>query len=312
MTLPDFIGIGAQKAGTSWLARNLAAHPQIWVPPLKELHFFDRPPNWRDPIRRYVDSDADGVPSRGSAWDLRYDRHPRDRAWYEALFEPAPGQVCGEVTPGYAALDDSDVDRVARLLPAARVLFFLRNPIERTWSQTMMYLHRYGLDRDRVGGARLRELFRLPRVVRLSDYPRTLREWSARYPPERIFVGFFDEIASAPRRSFRGPSPSSGSSRRSPRRTPTPASTSARGASSRWPRPPTSPACTARSSTSSTPPSAGTRRSGATAPTGSSTARSIVAAGSCSRSRARRLGRSLAAGGGVEGVRSAPLAASAH
>lgn len=38
---PDFLVIGAQKAGTSWLYRNLKYHKQVWLPPVKELHYFD-------------------------------------------------------------------------------------------------------------------------------------------------------------------------------------------------------------------------------------------------------------------------------
>ncbi|MFL5992247.1 MAG: hypothetical protein ACJ73W_09685, partial [Rubrobacteraceae bacterium] len=41
MTFPEYIGIGAQKAGTTWLHRNLQAHPGIWMPREKELHYFD-------------------------------------------------------------------------------------------------------------------------------------------------------------------------------------------------------------------------------------------------------------------------------
>ena len=41
---PDFIGIGAQKGGTSWLHTNLEKHPQIWLPPMKELHYLDQGP----------------------------------------------------------------------------------------------------------------------------------------------------------------------------------------------------------------------------------------------------------------------------
>ncbi len=40
---PRFLVIGAQKAGTTWLDRNLRTHPQIWVPPEKEIHYFDLP-----------------------------------------------------------------------------------------------------------------------------------------------------------------------------------------------------------------------------------------------------------------------------
>ncbi len=38
---PDFLCIGAQRSGTTWLHHNLRQHPEIWMPPLKELHYFD-------------------------------------------------------------------------------------------------------------------------------------------------------------------------------------------------------------------------------------------------------------------------------
>ena len=41
LPLPDFLGIGAQKAGTTWLWENLRRHPEIFVPDKKELHYFD-------------------------------------------------------------------------------------------------------------------------------------------------------------------------------------------------------------------------------------------------------------------------------
>jgi len=43
-SFPDFLVIGAQKAGTTWLFQNLRMHPQVWLPPEKEIHFFDFPP----------------------------------------------------------------------------------------------------------------------------------------------------------------------------------------------------------------------------------------------------------------------------
>ena len=39
---PDFLVIGAQRAGTTWLHRVLRQHPSLWLPPVKELHYFDR------------------------------------------------------------------------------------------------------------------------------------------------------------------------------------------------------------------------------------------------------------------------------
>jgi hypothetical protein len=49
---PDFIGIGAQRAGTSWLYACLYEHPQICMP-LKEIHFFSCERNWRRGYERY-------------------------------------------------------------------------------------------------------------------------------------------------------------------------------------------------------------------------------------------------------------------
>ena len=40
---PDFLCVGAQKAGTSWLYQQLEPHPDFWMPPVKELHYFDQP-----------------------------------------------------------------------------------------------------------------------------------------------------------------------------------------------------------------------------------------------------------------------------
>src|SRR2546423_15689927 len=50
---PDFICIGAQKAGTGWLYEQLRNHPDFWMPPMKELHYFDRfaDPNRSEPER---------------------------------------------------------------------------------------------------------------------------------------------------------------------------------------------------------------------------------------------------------------------
>jgi hypothetical protein len=170
---------------------------------VKEIHYFDRPPDWRDPVRRYVDSDEDTGRSRGTSWDRRYDRRPRDDDWYGSLFEPAAGQICGEITPGYAALDAAAVGRVRALLPRARILFLMRNPIERTWSQTIMYLHRYGIPLADVGGRRLRELFRLDRVRRVSDYTGAIDRWAGAYSSDALFVGFLEDVALDPRALLR-------------------------------------------------------------------------------------------------------------
>jgi hypothetical protein len=120
MALPDFLVIGAPKAGTTALHTALAGHPGLFMSPVKEPKFFltDGPP-----------------PTRGGPGDAQtYREHVWRREDYEALFEAAPpGVPRGESTPFY--LYDRDAQRRIRaLVPHARLIVILRDPIERAHS----------------------------------------------------------------------------------------------------------------------------------------------------------------------------------
>jgi Sulfotransferase family len=122
VTLPDFLLIGAPKSGTTALHTALAAHPQLFMSAVKEPKFFltgEEPP-----------------PSRGGGpGDVQtYREHIWRRDDYEALFGAAPpGALCGESTPFY--LYDRDAQRrIRRLIPGARLIVVLRDPVERAHS----------------------------------------------------------------------------------------------------------------------------------------------------------------------------------
>jgi len=218
----DFLGIGAQKAGTTWLWSMLRAHPQIWMPPKKELHYFDRSPAYPSPnllatdrvlVRllslaphdcdfrqrcfahlRYALTQRDWLRLR---WNLRYYFGHYGDEWYLSLFAAGAGRVRGEITPAYAILDPADVARVHRLLPRAKIIFLLRDPIERAWSQI-----RFEWTRGRFTAiddlASIREFIDAPFQTLRSDYLRTLGIWEAQFPREQMFIGFFDDIAARP------------------------------------------------------------------------------------------------------------------
>lgn len=174
---PDFIGIGAQKAGTTWLDRNLRPHPQIWMPERKELHYFDR---------RIADM-----------------RSPNDE-WYASIFEPGRGRVTGEITPAYSMLDQSRVAHVHEVMPHAKIIFFMRNPIERAWSQAVMQFSRAkGLSIEAVAEKRVRKHFDREGSRLRTDYLRILNIWQEFYPEEQIFVGFLEDIHFFPKELLR-------------------------------------------------------------------------------------------------------------
>ena len=148
--LPDFLGIGAQKAGTTWLGHNLQLHPGIWMPKNKELHYFDdRIRDPRNPISRlYTRATAEGHvyrrwrrqvrsrlgshlrhPGRDLIWDLKYYAGTPGDGWYASLFAQGRGKVKGEITPAYSTLSLEEVAHVHALVPEAKIFLMVRNPI---------------------------------------------------------------------------------------------------------------------------------------------------------------------------------------
>jgi hypothetical protein len=115
--LPDFVIIGAQKGGTSFLYHLLTLHPLVEPAALKELHFFDNP--------ELFDHGAE---------------------WYRRCFprlNSKDGQrsMTGEATP-YYLFDPPVAKRMAQIVPQARLIALLRNPIDRAYSHYQMQVKR--------------------------------------------------------------------------------------------------------------------------------------------------------------------------
>ena len=214
---PDFLIIGAQKAGTTWLDRNLRRHPQIWLPPEKEIHFFDLPQllpfsalrlapvrSIRHWARFRMRRDADRVRANpeNAQWYQRYYWQLRSERWYRSLFSPAPGQMAGETTPRYAVLPERRILQAHRLIPKCRIIYLLRDPIDRAWSDlAMLQSAKFGqgglqnLDTNTA----LRALLSTRRVLH-SSYLANVERWERIFSPEQIFIGFHDQIRETPRK----------------------------------------------------------------------------------------------------------------
>ncbi len=115
--LPDFVIIGAQKGGTSFLYHLLTLHPLVEPAARKELHFFDNPELF----------------DHGAEWYRRC--FPRLNSKDRQRF------ITGEATP-YYLFDPPVAKRMAQIVPKARLIALLRNPIDRAYSHYQMQVKR--------------------------------------------------------------------------------------------------------------------------------------------------------------------------
>lgn len=163
----DFLGIGAQKAGTTWLYEQLKHHPQLAFPLGKEAHFWN---------------------------------HPHDTtatARYLRQFA-ASAASAGEITPAYAMLPPDTIQAIHACNPRLRLIYLIRNPIERAWSSALMALQRAEMTLDEASDQWFIDHFHSAGSRRRGDYQTCLQTWRAVFAAEQLLVLRFEQIAAAP------------------------------------------------------------------------------------------------------------------
>ena len=215
---PDFLCIGAHKAGSTWLYQQLDSHPDFWMPPVKELHYFDQ----LSRVQRAAH------PRRTDERDLQFleglkslSAQPGiDLENYGRLFEPKGSLLSGDISPNYSTLNNKVIRRVVKYFPNLKVIFLARDPVERVWSHLSMEVH-YG-QIEPFDVTNIDEINRnlLRRGMLLRSYPSAVvARWKRYVHPEQFRVYFFDDLQSNPaelRRSilcFLGADPDKPSSR---------------------------------------------------------------------------------------------------
>lgn len=156
---PDFLFVGPDKTGSTWMYEILRRHPECYVPEVKDIYFFDR----------------------------HYDR---GMEWYLSFFADAPAsaRAVGELCHDYL-FSEAAPRRIARDLPGVKILTCLRDPAERSFSH-YLYMIRSG----RTQLPFRRALDRYPELLENSRYHRHLSRYYDRMPAERIHVLWFRRL----------------------------------------------------------------------------------------------------------------------
>jgi len=207
---PDFFCVGAQKGGTRWLYDQLQLHPDFWMPPVKELHYFDRraPSAASLNLLRRAEESLGRTNRRQAKLALRpLDRRDIDflaaytgMTWwrtdldaYARLFTLKDGLISGDITPDYSTLSERTIARIMRRFPDAKVVFIARDPVERVWSHLAMHIRRGTLARG-MAEERVMQLLGQRFVVERSYPTRIAARWRKHVPDARFGLYLFDDL----------------------------------------------------------------------------------------------------------------------
>lgn len=209
-----FLGVGFTRCGTSWLHQQLTHHPHIWVPPIKELHYWTRQRRYgvwdkyyklhfqqmRSMSRFDVRKESERNQQRfdkylqdHGRWALRYFLGWRCDRWYRSLFPKTGYAACGEITPNYVQMTDRQMAAVHRFDPAAKIIILLRNPIDRAWS--MVAKHRLRKAGDAADQVEDETLYTVSlELARTMEYWPLIAKWQRVFGKPQVHIGWYDQI----------------------------------------------------------------------------------------------------------------------
>jgi len=213
-----FYGIGAQKAGTTWLYNYLRDHPEVYVPRVKELHFFWhrqentqlaeiarlaavmsrnlKPGGGKAGLRPHIAGSPDEIAKMGDMATL-LGAHA-GVARYLSVFDGRTDaqRAFGEISPTYALLNSATYAEMAAQAAGARFVFLMRDPVDRFWSSVRMMIARKKDALARFDGPEALFHSRLGQqpLVRRSDYRATINALEAAVPVERIHYMFYEDM----------------------------------------------------------------------------------------------------------------------
>lgn len=215
-------GIGAQKAGTSWLYDYLSAHPECHFRTLKELHYFDlleksdrvrMEKKMKDRVTglrwmrraQFFRSREDlkrGIRDIDGWFDIFEDGTTTHRKYLDYVFDGAgDARVVGDITPSYARQSEAGFAEMARLAPKSKFIFLMRDPVDRLWSSIRMSASRATIIRGNYEKTAFDLMDRYlagkkQKAEEKSDYVATITRLTAAVPAKDIHFEFFESLFS--------------------------------------------------------------------------------------------------------------------
>ncbi|HDR27826.1 sulfotransferase family protein [Rhodovulum sp.] len=213
-------GVGATKAGTSWLHRYLERHPDCHLRSIKELHFFDALEGGRlERARAELNEErarlaVRPVPANRARAETRARRLKDMADWSSALevgteaayleyLESGRGtrRLIADITPAYSLLPVGRLKRMAAMASDVRFVYLLRDPVDRLWSHVRMIARRRANPGEAIGPRAGRILARViagdeTHIAERGDYRSVLTRLWAAVDPTRLCLSYYEELFS--------------------------------------------------------------------------------------------------------------------
>lgn len=206
-----FVGVGAQKAGTTWLYGYLRSHPDVAVSPIKELHYFDqiyRPElcgHWYEKFKQLARdkwqeleevNGLDDVSTLVALIDrLRMNSDPRAYLEYFDRAASRGALAVGEITPSYSLLPTKAFAKIRTMLIEAgcvvRVIFLMRDPCERFWSQLRFYNGKGSKEQLDI---QFTKALSDPQFIERSRYDLVISRLEDVFEPDEISFHFYETM----------------------------------------------------------------------------------------------------------------------
>ena len=226
MATPTLLyGMGATKAGTSWLYRYLHDHPDCAMPAVKEAHYWDtfdaddlekQLVFYRVRLREMRDAKVDAADA-GRGWQVEnLDRRINemktlvdtlegdrtdDTSYFDWLLTGrSDARLVGDLTPNYATLSDDVIARMRDAQPASKFVFLIRDPLDRLWSHIRMQARRQRQAHEVYEKKSNNILFRMlnrgqeTHILERGDYPKIIRKLRRLIPEGRLLIQFTEDL----------------------------------------------------------------------------------------------------------------------
>jgi len=207
--VPDFMMIGPQRTGTTWLSRHLVQHPEVFIPAEKELYYFNylregegklftsRKLTWY--LNKFKPSLKDFL--RLNAMNLKMmGRLPKESLDW---FQYHKASVFGEATASYAAMDEDLIAEIFKLNPNMKVVMMVRNPIERAWSHAKKdLLKAKNRTMEEVSFLEFTEFYQRDYQKQCGYYHKMIQRWSKYVKTDYFLIKKFSDVKHKPMQLF--------------------------------------------------------------------------------------------------------------